>query len=191
MEKQSYSRRFVHCNKTVHSRKPTFKGFFKDSQSFNKTANIGAPVKVAHMLNGERITKSFCLRRWREYWKSNVRLGGPHFGSNSPRGMPRGMSNFGIGWYISGVNLVWKSDFRSFSVEFTGLAISVYQNIDTAAIFEHQKSYGHWTLVSCKISRNLHRCWPREWKGRLISLHNQRLVIMTIWKKKEKQIEAV
>ena len=53
------------------------------------------------------------------------------------------MGDFRIDWFISGVNLVWKSDFPSFSVEFKGLAISVYQNIDTATIFEYQKSYGH------------------------------------------------
>ena len=27
----------------------------------------------------------------------------------------------------------------------------MHQNIDTAAIFVYQKSYGHWTLALCKI----------------------------------------
>ena len=27
----------------------------------------------------------------------------------------------------------------------------MYQNIDTAAIFVYQKSYGHWFLALCKI----------------------------------------
>ena len=61
------------------------------------------------------------------------------------------MGDFRVDWYISGVNLVWKSDFHSFSVEFKGLAISVYQNFDTAAIFEYQKSYGLWTLAHVKF----------------------------------------
>ena len=56
-----------------------------------------------HMLNAERITKSSDLTR-----KSNARLGGPQFGSNSVRSKTpvkcRGGGyagcGFGIDWYI-------------------------------------------------------------------------------------------
>ena len=45
-----------------------------------------------HMLNAEGITKSSVLTR-----KSNARLGGPHFGSNSPLYGAKPQSNAGGG----------------------------------------------------------------------------------------------
>ena len=80
--------RFVHLHKIIHSRKPTFTGFFKGSQSSNKTANIGAKT-CKHRAHTEwsknykilsLATPTSILTRK----ESNDRLGRPHFESNSP-----------------------------------------------------------------------------------------------------------
>ena len=80
--------RFVHLHKIVHSRKPTFTGFFKGSQSSNKTANIG-PKSCKHHAHTEcsKNYKILLLATLTSIltWKgSNDHLGRPHFGPNSP-----------------------------------------------------------------------------------------------------------
>ena len=80
--------RFVHLHKIVHSRKPTFTGFFKGSQSSNKTANIGAKSCKHHAhTECSKNYKILLLATLTSIltWKgSNDCLGRPHFGSNSP-----------------------------------------------------------------------------------------------------------
>ena len=80
--------RFVHLHKIVHSRKPTFTGFFKGSQSSNKTANIGEKT-CKHSAHTEcskncKILLLATLTSILTRKGSNDRLGWPHFGSNSP-----------------------------------------------------------------------------------------------------------
>ena len=81
-------RRFVHLHKIVHSRKPTFTGFFKGSQSSNKPANIGAKSCKHHAhtecSKNYKILLLVTLTSILTWKGSNDRLGRPHFGSNSP-----------------------------------------------------------------------------------------------------------
>ena len=60
--------------------------------------------RAVHMLNGERITKFFCLLRTLTSvltWKFNARLGGRHFGSNSALYGAKRQSNAGVwGWTV-------------------------------------------------------------------------------------------
>ena len=81
-------RRFVHLHKIEHSRKPTFTGFFKGSQSSNKTANIGAKsCKLCAHIECSKNYKTLLLTTLTSILArkgSNDHLGRPHFGSNSP-----------------------------------------------------------------------------------------------------------
>ena len=102
--------KFVHLHKIVHSRKPTFTGFFKGSQSSNKTANIGTK-SCKHRVHTEcsKNYKILLLATLTSIltWKgSNDRLGRPHFGSNSPLygqncgQMARVCTGRGRGWAV-------------------------------------------------------------------------------------------
>ena len=66
--------RFVHLHKIVHSRKPTFTGFFKGSQSSNKTANIGAK-------SGKHHAHTECSKNYKILSLATLTsiLGRPHF----------------------------------------------------------------------------------------------------------------
>ena len=80
--------RLVHLQKICHSRKLTFTGFFKGSQSSNKTANIGAK-SCKHRAHTEcsknyQILLLATLSSILTQKGSNDHLGRPHFGSNSP-----------------------------------------------------------------------------------------------------------
>ena len=109
--------RFFHLHKIVHSRKPTFTGFFKGSQSSNKTANIGAKSCKHHAhtecSKNYKILLLATLTSILTRKGSNDRLGRPHFGSNSPlygqnggqmarvcTGRGEGVVGFGIDCYI-------------------------------------------------------------------------------------------
>ena len=74
--------------KLCRSRKPTFTGFFKGSQSSNKTANIGTKSCKHHAhtecSKNYKILSLATLTSILTQKGSNDRLGRPHFGSNSP-----------------------------------------------------------------------------------------------------------
>ena len=63
LRKLFYSGLFI---KICHSRNPTFNRPFK--RLSNAPTNTEYWSNVLHMLNAERITKSFCLQRWPEFW---------------------------------------------------------------------------------------------------------------------------
>ena len=79
--------RFVHLHKICHSRKPTFTGYFKGSQSSNKTVNIGAKSckHRAHTecINNYQILLLATLSSILTQKGSNDLLGRNHFGSHS------------------------------------------------------------------------------------------------------------
>ena len=102
-----FMRRFVRFNKIVHSSKSTFNGVFKGSQMLQQTnIHVGAMTREhgVHALSCFFFlaTLTSVLSR-----KSNARLVGPHFGSNSPlhgaklQSSARGMLGFGIDWKTS------------------------------------------------------------------------------------------
>ena len=63
LRKLFYSGLFI---KISHSRNPTFNRLFK--RLSNVPTNIEYWSNVLHMLNADRITKSFCSQHWPEFW---------------------------------------------------------------------------------------------------------------------------
>ena len=134
MEKQSL-RRFVHFNKIFHSRKPKFTGFFKGSWMFQQNSeyrsnnrwkrhifSMGKELRNPFACNDDqRIdTGESQMSDWAGLILGQIPQSKEQRSSQMPRVCPRGMGDFRIDWFISGVDLVWKSDFHSFSVEFKG-----------------------------------------------------------------------